>query len=282
MIERSASPSVSPAEHTFVFVGGLHRSGTTLLASCLAAHPAASGFADTGAIEDEGQFLQSVYPIARQYGGPGRFGYAPAMHLTENSPLVTETNRQRLWAEWSKFWDYRRPILIEKSPPNLLKARFLQAMFPDARFIMVLRHPIANAFATQKWSGTRLHDLIKHWLVCNEIMLTDMRHLRRVTLLRYEDLIANGDAELSRLHAFVGLEPQLHDLKPREGLNDNYFDRWDSTFSPYRKLMIWRFEKRVNHFGYSLRHPKRLVKREIVLDRLVTAKHDAQSAPLAI
>jgi hypothetical protein len=33
--------------HRFVFLAGLHRSGTTLLARLLAAHPEISGFSDT-------------------------------------------------------------------------------------------------------------------------------------------------------------------------------------------------------------------------------------------
>ena len=61
-------------EHRFVFLAGLHRSGTTLLARLLAAHPEISGFSGTGEPADEGQHLQSVYPAARVYGGPGRFG----------------------------------------------------------------------------------------------------------------------------------------------------------------------------------------------------------------
>ena len=63
-------------QHQHIFIGGLHRRGPSLLFRALRDHPQTSGFKDTG--EDdapaEGQFLQSVYPIARTYGRPGRFG----------------------------------------------------------------------------------------------------------------------------------------------------------------------------------------------------------------
>ena len=78
-----------PARHRLLFVGGLHRSGTTLLADLIAAHPSTSGFANTGVPADEGQHLQDVYPAARAYGGPGRFGLAPDAHMTETHELVS-------------------------------------------------------------------------------------------------------------------------------------------------------------------------------------------------
>ena len=132
---------IDPARHRFVFIGGLHRSGTTLLGRCLAAHPEVSGFADTGVPADEGQHLQDVYPTARTYGGPGRFGFAAEAHLTEDSPLVSEQSAESLLAAWAPHWDTARPVLVEKSPPNLIRFRFLQALFPEASFVAVVRAP---------------------------------------------------------------------------------------------------------------------------------------------
>ena len=45
-----------------------------------------------GYLEDEGRFLQDVYPTEDVCGGPGRFGFDPRAHLTEASPLLTQEN----------------------------------------------------------------------------------------------------------------------------------------------------------------------------------------------
>src|SRR3954468_24917851 len=107
-------------DQRLVFVGGLHRSGTSLLARLIAAHPDASGLRNTGAPEDEGQHIQHVYPTAEQRGGVGRFALNQRSHLTDESPLASGAAAQELWDSWSPFWDTKATYLVEKSPPNLV------------------------------------------------------------------------------------------------------------------------------------------------------------------
>jgi hypothetical protein len=78
----------SVAQKPFVFIGGLHRSGTSLIHECLRDHPDISGFSGTGVNEDEGQLLQSVYKPASVFGGPGKFGFNPRSFMDETHELV--------------------------------------------------------------------------------------------------------------------------------------------------------------------------------------------------
>jgi Sulfotransferase family len=255
--------SVENGGHTLAFVGGLHRSGTSLLHRCLAEHPLVSGFRGTGVPEDEGQHLQSVYPAASAHGGPGRFGFDPASHLTEDSPLVTDESRARLMDAWSPHWDMTRPVLVEKSPPNLVRGRFLQALFPESKLVMMMRHPIAVACATQKWAWTSYTSLVEHWVVCHETLLADAPHLRDCVILRYEDMVADPDGVLAVAFETIGVEPRPTGLQVRTGINDAYFGRFGARrWNPWKRhdtdRAVERFEDRVARFGYSLREPLRL------------------------
>lgn len=248
--------------HRFVFVAGLHRSGTTLLARLLAAHPEVSGFSGTGAPADEGQHLQNVYPSDHEYGRPGRFGFAPEMHLTEDSPIVSEQNASRLFEEWSPHWDLSRPVLLEKSPPNLIKTRFLQALFPNSSFVVVIRHPIPVSIPTAKWRGTRRYDLLlEHWLRCHALFEADRDRLERVHVLHYEHLVADPVNVLRGVFEFLELEPIPLSEPVETNANEKYFHRWqamkrsDPRMRAYLDLVSFRYERRVRRYGYSLLRP---------------------------
>lgn len=249
--------------HRLVFLAGLHRSGTTLLARLLAAHPEVSGFSGTGVPADEGQHVQSVYPPAKVYGGPGRFGFAAEAHMTEDHPLVSEQSARTLFAEWSRYWDLSRPVLLEKSPPNLLKTRFLQALFPGAAFVVLVRHPIPVTLATAKWRGTRrYHRLLAHWLRCHELFAADQPRLERVHVVRYEDLVRDPQAALDRILAFLSLEPCPLSEPVEAGSDAAYFRRWrelgrSPAMRAYLALTALRYERRARRFGYSLLAPER-------------------------
>jgi hypothetical protein len=214
-----------------------------------------SGFRETGAKEDEGQFLQSVYSPGHVYGGPGRFAFHPAARLTEDSSLVSDANRRQLIQEWSRFWDLDKPVLIEKSPPNVVRTRFLQALFPRAAFVVLVRHPVPVALATQKWSRTSLSSLLDHWLVSHTILREDKVHLERVLTLRFEDFIRNPHDTLGVVLRFLELDAFDFSGDIRADANERYFRRWKRRDAkwPYRRLLDRKFESRVNDFGYSLR-----------------------------
>jgi hypothetical protein len=251
-------------KHNFVFLAGLHRSGTTLLARLLAAHPEISGFSDTGVPADEGQHLQSVYPAAKVYGGPGRFGFAPESHLTEASPLASPESAQKLFEEWSPHWDLSRPLLLEKSPPNLLKTRFLQALYPGSAFVVIVRHPIPVSIPTARWRGTRRYDrMFEHWLRCHALFEADRDQLERVHVLTYEQLVHHPEGVLRGIFEFLGLDPIAPSEPVEGGANEKYFRQWqelkrDLRMRAFLDLVSLRYERRVRHYGYSLISPDRL------------------------
>ncbi len=240
----------------------------------LGEHPQVSALSGTPRPANEGQHNQSVYPADTYHSKAGRFAFREAARFTEDSPLVTDESRRTLFAEWSRFWDTTRPYLLEKSPPNLIRTRFLQALFPDSYFVVLFRHPIPNALATRKWDPhTQPWSLIEHWLRAHELLAEDAAHIRRLHALRYEDLVAAPDYELGRVFAFLGLEDHApgrersegvnvdnfqSDRTLRTGVNEKYFEEWRRLRGAVHRRLRYelyerRYEARVRAFGYSLR-----------------------------
>ncbi len=237
-----------------VFVGGLHRTGTSLVARCLSAHPDIAGFRDTSVWEDEGQHLQDVLPAARRLGGPGRFAFHPDAHLTESSPWAIDETRDALLRTWEPLWGPGR-WKLEKSPPNLLRGRLLLHLFPAARFIFTTRHPLAVALATRRMAPSRrrmdLVELVRHWCVAHELLREDLSALQgRVVMLRLEE-VARDPGRLAPAFDLLGLDPVP---PPVEVVPD--------PDARYRRAAAWRLQP-------SLR--RRLVERLGALEGRVSA-----------
>jgi hypothetical protein len=200
--------------------------------------------------------IQTVFAPAKEYGGPGRFGFAPETHLTEESVLITTQNRMKLFADWCKYWDLAKPYLLEKSPPNLIRTRFLQALFPQSSFIVISRHPIAVSLSTSKWTDCSMDSLIEHWLHCHRVFAQDRSHLRRVLEIKYEDLMRDSHSTLQQVCEFLGLAPHSPEPLDSKG-NEAYFKVWRELKTKRRghslhKRIVKKYENRLREYGYSL------------------------------
>ncbi|TRX45896.1 sulfotransferase [Fulvivirga sp. M361] len=251
--------------HRHVFICGLHRSGTTILHNIISSSEQVSGFANTGAIMDEGQHLQSVYENARCYGGPGAFCFDSRARLDERSELITDVNKQKLLKDWGQHWDLNKPVLLEKSPPNLIRTRFLQKLFPGAYFIVIVRHPIPVSLATMKMTiksaNHQFPSLLEHWLVAHKIYLEDQPYLKNQFLVSYEDMIKRPTHILGALERFLNIKiPHTDQLTDK---NKKYWAHWvkesrfGENFDEYQVHLINHYEEHFNHFGYSLLDPEK-------------------------
>ncbi len=243
---------------SYIFISGLHRSGTTFLANLIAKNNLVSSFENSGYPMDEGQFLQNLLPTKDFNIAPGRFAFFDNMHITENNELIK--NKNNLITDWNKYWDQSKLFLLEKSPPNILRTRFLQEVFPNSKFITIMRHPVAVSYATKKWTNDFfLEKLLKHWIVAHEIYMEDRKYLKNELLISYEDFNNSIDKTIERIGNFIGI--QLNTQINFADQNEFYFDLWTmKSYSGLKMIGKWlekqylikKYEKRINKFGYSL------------------------------
>ncbi|MGP9806292.1 sulfotransferase family protein [Paracoccus sp. NSM] len=206
--------------HRYVFVGGLHRSGTSLLARLIGAHPQVASIRDAPVPENEGCYLQGAIPHTAMHGRPMHFATDPTQHLTEGHPLDRLETRQRLEADWAPWFDPDKPWRVEKSPVNLTRMRLYQQLFPLSQFVVILRHPEAVTGAVGKWVDDPPARLIDHWIAAHARLAQDLPWLHAVMVLRYEDLIAEPDETLARVFGFMSLPSVPIDEPMRDGNRD--------------------------------------------------------------
>ncbi len=192
------------ARNSPVFIVGFPRSGTTLLEQMLDAHPALQSMdenpffnrlADTLKRHDS-RILASL-EVLRQYD----VDELRKQYLL----MVTERIRRR--------WDTQ---LIDKNPLNLLWLPFMHRLYPNAKYILALRHPcdvilscymqnfrsaiLVTASATIERLAQAYVEGMQSWLDNVEVLKPE------VLISRYEDLVADPPQKARTIAAFLDLE----------------------------------------------------------------------------
>ncbi|MFV8556651.1 sulfotransferase family protein [Sulfitobacter sp. SBS6] len=250
--------------HRYIFVGGLHRSGTSLVARLIGGLPGVSAVNAAPVPENEGVYLQGAIPHTARHGVPMHFATDPAQHHIEGSHFDRLETQMRLERDWAPYYK-EAPWRVEKSPVNLTRMRLYQQLFPLSQFVVVTRHPEAVAAATSKWVDMDSAAMINHWLDAHDIVQRDIDYLHAVITIRYEDIIADPTATLARLAAFLDMDtvPAPSDIR-----NGNQDYAGTATLSPAQaeRASVWGYRAglQVQPWASVTRHPLRRIAENVV------------------
>ncbi len=194
------SPATKKTSKTPVFIVGLPRTGTTLTDRILSSH---SQVQSVG----ESQLLQMVLRDGARAGN--QVGITPAQIEIASHRDAGSIAEAYVDAVAHKLGD--EPYFIEKLPENVLYLGFIAKSWPNARIVHLQRHPMDACFAAYKQSFFRfaysLDDVARYYLAYDRLS----RHWRetlgsRMVELRYEDLVADQEAQTRRLLDTLGFE----------------------------------------------------------------------------
>ena len=198
--ESRLEPSDAP-----VFVVGFPRSGTTLLEQMLDAHPQLVSM-------DEQTFVQDAIDDMRKLYG---------LEYPQQLPMLNEVAihdfRARYWARVKKQVEIAPGVrLVDKNPLNIMRLPIMFKLFPNAKFILALRHPcdvLLSCYMQNfrspifQYLCRSLPDIaqayantMRGWVTAADCFGPDCM------TLRYEDLLDDFPGVARQLASFIGVE----------------------------------------------------------------------------
>lgn len=257
---QNANPA--PSRPSPVFLLGFPRSGTTLLDTILMGHPGV-------AVIEERPALRRVQDAI---GGIDR--------LPDLGEADIEMYRALYFREVDNYLTVGTDrLLVDKFPLNLNKVPLIHRLFPDARFILALRHPcdvvlsclitsfrLNNAMANFLDLETTAHtydQTFSFWEQSREIMPIS------VYTVKYESMVQDSEAELRPMFDFLELDWHAEALDHRrtaaargaistasysqvtEPLYSRATGRWE-RYRPHLEAVLPILSPWVDRLGYAL------------------------------
>ena len=266
IVETPYSQSLAePSIDTPTFLIGFPRSGTTLLDTILRTH------SKINVIEEKAMLLKAQLHLGN------KLSIVDIENLT-NGELANA--KEIYFKELEKFVSTKSGgCVIDKLPLNILDVPIIHKLFPTAKFILALRHPLDSILSC--WMQLfRLNPAMANMVELDRIVdfygeamtvleLSEKRYSLNVHRIRYEDLVLDMKLEVSNLLMFLelGWENELEDYQETalkrgiistpsysqviEPIYKTASYRWEKYRKPLEKYFV-KIEKWTTKFGYEL------------------------------
>jgi len=190
-------------QHSLVFLVGFPRSGTTLLDSILRSHPELS-------VVEEKPMVRIMYNHLKGSVTPASLAILNNHQINELRGIYFKELATHLSS------NMKHTLVIDKFPLNIIHVGLIHRIFPDAKFILALRHPY-DCVLSCFMQNFKLNDAMANFLTLEDsakLYGTTMRLWDEynkvldlnVGQLKYENLIQDLQATLIPLLNFLDLD----------------------------------------------------------------------------
>ncbi len=204
---KSPSPILSP-----IFLVGFPRSGTTLLDAILRSHPKIK------VIEEKPMVLKMINKIKNNN-----------LYSLENiSPTEIQYLQEEYLSELKKHTnvDDKSTLFIDKLPLNIINTGEILRIFPNARFILLLRHPM-DCVLSCFMQDFKLNDAMNNFL-----NLEDAANLYKNTMELWNQYIS----VLKVNYVVIKYEKLIKDFKPNIKIILKFLNlNWSKSLLNYRE-----------------------------------------------
>ena len=158
-------------------------------------------------------------------------------------------------------------ILLEKSPPNVIRADLLQNNFPNSYFIVMVRDPYAVSEGMRRRHGHNIERAAKH---CGSVLRFQSRNLsilKNVVWFTYANLCDRKEYVKDKI---IEMLPELNDLSfdshfvghhsllgrgsmPMVNLNRKQISNLERRDLQIITKVLLRYKKEMNFFGFKNR-----------------------------
>jgi hypothetical protein len=230
------------------FILGTHGSGSTLLRLMLDSHPRLAVPPETGVMR-----LVTAHRWTPWWELGGT--WHDSLDLTDDD--VDVALRAHLSAWFERYAERRGKVRWgEKTPFHVWHVDDIVRVFPDARLVVIVRHPLGSIGSMVRRFDRKLGKAVKHWTrAVQELTYQASRHGDRMCVVRYEDLIREPGQTMRELLDWLG-EPWSDDVlrhheqhqqgpkvveggtRPRDALDADRIDRWREWFDDAERRSI--------------------------------------------
>ena len=164
---------------------------------------------------------------------------------------------------WHKYWDLSKPILLEKSPPNIIRVEKINKYFNKVKFICLVRNPYAQIQSNLRRYNTDIKVATTDYIKYLKFQKENLNKYDSI-LIKYENLTEQPLIEKEKIIQYL---PVLHDIKidlkfsahnirksknlPLTNLNKESIDMLSKEQISSINIILKKEEKILSFFNYS-------------------------------